>query len=50
MEDLMGIYEAIETVHEQQARSAQRLALGRRHEVDEDPSRFQPTYICPQGG
>ncbi len=50
MRDTVGTYEAIEAAHEFNARVAERLALGRRHEVDKDPARFQPTYICPQGG
>ncbi len=50
MRDEMGIHEAIMSAHELEARVAERYATGRRHEVDEDPARFQPTYICPQGG
>lgn len=36
--------------HEQDARRALHFADGRRHLVDEDPHRFQPTYHCDEGG
>lgn len=36
--------------HELDARRALHLVDGRRHLVDEDPHRFQPTYHCDSGG
>lgn len=50
MDQMKCDYEALKSEHELSAQRAVRIALDRRHEIDEDPARFQPHYICPQGG
>jgi len=40
----------LEKTHEAESRYAIKLGSDRQHDVDRDPSRFQPHYICGVGG
>jgi hypothetical protein len=48
--DTFDLAKNLAKMHEAESRYAINLGTDRQHDVDRDPARFQPHYICPFSG